>query len=108
MISDDEIRVNDAKCKEKGKEYFDRKFHVEEGMINESDIVVLQQNRENKLSSHFGCNPYKVVEKKVNSVQIEGIDGVQKRRSVIHMKKINFENNESKNSFWNQSKITLV
>ena len=49
MISDDEIRVNDAKCKEKGKEYFDRKFHVEEGMINESDIVVLQQNRENKL-----------------------------------------------------------
>ena len=101
---DEEVRSRDRKYKEKGKEYHDHKFHVKEGQVEVGDIVVLQQRKENKLSSNFLSEPYKVIEKKGNSVQIESTEGVQKRRNVIHMKKMNFANNREKFEYWDQCK----
>ena len=93
---DEQVRLRDKKYKQKGKDYHDRKFYVKEGQVNEGDLVVLQQRRENKLSPNFCSEPYRVVEKKGNSVQVENTEGVQRRRNVVHMKKIPFEN-EKKN-----------
>ena len=101
---DEEVRSRDRKYKEKGKEYHDHKFHVKEGQVEVGDVVVLQQRKENKLSSNFLSEPYKVIEKKGNSVQIESTEGVQKRRNVIHMKKMNFANNREKSEYWDQCK----
>ena len=67
--------------KKRGKEYHDHKFHVKEGQVEVGDIVVLQQRQENKLSSNFLSEPYKVIEKKGNSVQIESTEGVKRRRN---------------------------
>ena len=50
-------------------------------------LLFCNREKENKLSSNFLGEPYKVIEKKGNSVQIESTEGVQKRRNVIHMKK---------------------
>ena len=64
----------------------------------------MQQRKENKLSLNFLSEPYKVIEKKGNSVQIESTEGVQRRRNVIHMKKMNFTNNREKSEYWDQCK----
>lgn len=101
---DDEIRMRDSNCKEKGKKYYDKRCHVKKRQVNEGDVVVLQQKKENKLSPNFIREPYRVLEKKGNSIQIESSDGIQRRRNVIHMKKINFENEQSKFEYWNQNK----
>lgn len=44
------------------------------------------------------------MEKKGNSVQIEGCDGSQKRRNVVHLKKMNFEDGEEKRQLWEREK----
>ena len=100
---DEQVRLRDQKYKQKGKEYYDKKFYVKEGQVNEGDLVVLQQKRENKLSTNFSCEPYRVIEKKGNSVQVENTEGIQRRRNVVHMKKLNFDNEKEKLEFWNDS-----
>ena len=101
---DEEVRIRDRKYKEKGKEYHDRKFHVKEGQVEVGDIVVLQQRKENKLSSNFLSEPYKVIEKKGNGVQTESIECVKRRRNMIHMKKMNFANNREQSVYGDQCK----
>ena len=44
------------------------------------------------------------VEKKGNSVQIEGVDGSQKRRNVVHLKKVNFDDGEEKRQLWERER----
>ena len=104
LFADDEVRLRDYKFKEKGKEYFDKKNHVKEEQVKEGDIIYLKQKRENKLSPNFSNEPYKVIEKKGNSLQVENTAGVQKRRNIVHMKKVPFENEKCKTDYWNQTK----
>lgn len=69
------------------KNYFDCKNKSQVMDVEKDDIDMLKQNKENKVSTRFAPSPYKIVEKKGNSVQIEGVDGRQKRRNVVHFKK---------------------
>ena len=50
-------------------------------------MILLCQNRENKLSPTFEPEPYQVVEKNGNAVVIENSAGQSKMRNAGHMKK---------------------
>ena len=88
---DEDVRDRDCLYIEKGKQYYDKRCHVKDDQVKVGDIVVLQQKRENKMSPMFSDVPHIVLEKKGKSVQLEDIDGIQKRRNAIHMKSVNFE-----------------
>ena len=59
------------------------KRHATTSDITEGDLILLRQNRENKLSPTFEPEPYRVVEKNV----IENSAGQSKMRNAGHMKK---------------------
>lgn len=50
-------------------------------------MILLRQNRENKLSPTFELDPYRVVEKNGNAVIIKNSSGQSKMRNTGHMKK---------------------
>ena len=50
-------------------------------------MILLRQNRENKLSPTFESDPYRVVEKNGNAVIIENSTGQSKMRNTGHIKK---------------------
>ena len=81
----------DFESKVKQKEYWDKRQKAKESEIKEGDKVFVKQDKKNKLSTTYGEMPYRVIEKKGNSVQIENDEGVQKRRNVKDLKKIVFE-----------------
>lgn len=51
-------------------------------------MVLLRQNRENKLSPTFEPEPYRVVEKNGSAVNIENATGQSKIRNVGHMEEV--------------------
>ena len=107
---DEDVRDMDCLYKEKGKQYYDEGCHVKDDQAKVGDIIVLQQKRENKMSPKFGDVSHIVLEKKGNSVQLEDIDGIQKRRNVIHMQAVNIEKGGNKQRFWNEyrNRLNLV
>lgn len=81
------LRDRNAKAKLRQKEYADKSRSAEPSEIAEGDKVLLKQARENKLSSMFETEPYKVLEKTGNAVILESAEGVTRMRNVAHMKK---------------------
>ena len=55
--------------------------------VTEGDLILLRQNRENKLSPTLEPEPYRVAEKNGNAVVIENSAGQSKMRNADHMKK---------------------
>ena len=81
------LRERYAQRKLREKEYADSKRHATTSDITEGDLILLRQNRENKLSPTFEPEPYRVVEKNGNAVVIENSAGQSKMRNAGHMKK---------------------
>ena len=81
------VRERYARRKLREKEYADSKRHATTSDIAEGDLILLRQNRENKLSPTFEPEPYRVVEKNGNAVVIENSAGQSKMRNAGHMKK---------------------
>ena len=67
--------------------YADSKRRATTSDITEGDLILLHQNRENKLSLTFEPEPYRVVEKNGNAVVIENFVCLSKMRNAGHMKK---------------------
>ena len=65
---DNVMRERDQRLKDKGKMYGDYKRKAEETDIEEGDLVLLEQRKQNKLSSQYEVQPYEVTEKKGNSL----------------------------------------
>ena len=99
-VVEGEIRDRDCLRKDKGKDYFDQRKHVKESDLQIGDTVILRQSKENKLSTAYDAEPYRVVHKYGNSVQVENIDGVQRRRNVVHMKAMKFQSEADKQNYW--------
>lgn len=87
---DGETRDRDAKMKQKGKDYADRKRHAKLNDVKEGDeVVAKRQIYTNKLATTFEPTVYKVVQRKGSEVTIENSGtGTQYRRNVAHIKKI--------------------
>ena len=81
------LRERYARRKLREKEYTDSKRHATTSDIAEGDMILLRQNRENKLSPTFEPEPYRVVEKNGNAVIIKNSAGQSKMRNTGHMKK---------------------
>ena len=98
-----EVEDRHKQQKLKGKQYFDTRKQAKEMDLNPGDLVLLRQQRENKLSTNFGGIPHKVIEKKGNSIQVESPEGVEKRRNVEQVKKMIFEEKCGKQKYWREN-----
>ncbi|XP_062613747.1 uncharacterized protein K02A2.6-like [Saccostrea cucullata] len=85
--TDYRVRDRDAE-KAKGKIYSDAKRGATLRDIKPwCDLALMKKNKENKLSTSFHSDPFKVVEKNGNSVVLESMEGVHYKRNVSHLKK---------------------
>ena len=84
--SDQEARERDAQKKQANKDYADKKFHARERDVREGDVVLLEQKRENKLSSSYEREPYEVMARYGDQVVLQSPQGVQYRRNLQHIK----------------------
>ena len=99
-VVEGEIRDRDLLRKDKEKDYFDQRKHAKESDLHVGDTVILRQSKENKLTTAYGAEPYKIVGKFGNSVQVENLEGVQRRRNVVHMKAMNFQSEVDRQNYW--------
>ena len=100
----EDVRDKDAEKKGKAKEYADAKRNAVESDIAVGDQVLLRQKQDNKLTTPFASDVYKVIEKNGNSVEIESPEGVRYKRNITHVKKYRAREtgNESSNKEVNQ------
>ena len=85
-LKDQEVRERDFKSKQKMKNYFDENNKARKSLLQKGDIVLLRQNRENKLSTKFENKKYKIIDMKGNSVTICSKDGEMKVRNTREVK----------------------
>lgn len=69
-IADSEVRDRDDDRKEEGKEYWDNKRKAQQCDLVPGDKVLMQNKKQNKLSTAYQDMMYDVVEKKENKVVI--------------------------------------
>ena len=81
------VRDKDSSEKEKGIQYADQKRAAVPSNIRTGDQVLLEQKHENKLSIRFEHEPYMVKTKVGNQVVMEGKDGGELKRNIIHVRK---------------------
>lgn len=86
-IEDFEVRDRDTEQKAISKEYADSRRNAKESEIENGDEVLMKQKHQNKLSATFESQPYRVIEKNGNSVEVER-DGTKYRRNSSHFKKL--------------------
>ncbi|KAJ8018643.1 hypothetical protein HOLleu_43268 [Holothuria leucospilota] len=90
-----EVRENisvsdrDAEMKQKYKDYCDNKRSTKENQISVGEKVLVQQDKENKLSPMFNPEPFKVVEKHNTQVTVQSPQGVRYKRNASHLKRYN-------------------
>ena len=65
---DHEVRQKDALAKQKMKIYADKRANAKPSPIQEGDMVLLRQEKKNKLSTPFEGIPYTVSQKKGSMV----------------------------------------
>lgn len=87
-----EIRDRDSERKGKGKMYGDQRRNARESGIQEGDVVLVKQKKQNKLSTAFNPNPMSVVGRNGNSVVVESKDGARYSRNVSHVKRFQQKN----------------
>ena len=88
-VDDLEICDRDSERKEKGKMYADKIRNARDSDLEVGDVVLMKQEKENKLSTPFSPSPYKVTGRLGNQVSVESYDGVNYDRNVTHVKKFN-------------------
>ena len=82
--SDNEVRENDRKAKERMKMYADRKSHAKTNEISNGDQVLVKQERQNKLSTNFNPTPLTVINKKGTMITAQRPDGSSITRNSSH------------------------
>ena len=84
---DQEVRDRDAEQKMRAKLYADNRRGAKYSDVNVGDTVLIQQERENKLTTPFSPVPHKVVSKTGNSLIAESPEGVRYQRNTTHVRK---------------------
>ena len=82
------LRERDARQKLRQKEFADQKRGAEISDVLEGDQVLLEQKRQNKLTTNYESAPYEVLQRDGNAATLRGPDGVVKLRNVACMKKL--------------------
>ena len=74
--SNSEARGKDAEVKQERTDYADGKRRARESDLEPSDLVIVKQRKENKLSTTYGALPYTISKKHGNEVIISSPEGV--------------------------------
>lgn len=93
-VNFDQAKQNDARIKEKGKQYIDEKRNAKQSTIDVGDLVVVKNFiRKNKLSPNFNPQKHKVVKREGTRLHLENLEtGVLSNRHVNHTKRIGNQN----------------
>ena len=84
---DREICDHNAEQKMRAKLYADNRCGAKYSSVNVGDTVLLQQERENKLTTPFSLVPHKVVSKMGNSLLAQGLEGDQYQHNTTDVRK---------------------
>jgi len=87
-VADEEFRERDHLQKMKGKEYGDERRHATENDLSIGDTVLVQQPKQNKLSTTFSANPHTVVARHGGRVIVRSSEGVDYKRHVTQVKQL--------------------
>ena len=87
--TDQGARDRDTQKKKANKDYVDKKFHARERDVREGDWVLLEQKRQNKLSSWYEKEPYEVMTRYGDQVVLMSSNGGEYRRNMHHIKPFN-------------------
>lgn len=98
MPDEDEVRERDSHKKSEGARYVDKRRNAKISEIIVGDRVLLQQNRQHKLSTTYKPEIYTVIAKTGCEVTIQSDDGVQYRRNVCQVKKFVPQSEEAQSS----------
>ena len=71
-----DVRDLDSERKQANKDYIDQKFHTRDKNVSQSDLVLLEKKKENKLSPAYEREPYEVVKRQRDQVVLRSTDGV--------------------------------
>ena len=82
-----EAAEQDKANKGKVAQYVDKKRNAKSSDIQEGDTVLLQQPRQNKLTTTYKPELYTVTSRNGSEVTVQSPDGVEYRRNVAHVKK---------------------
>ena len=93
-ISDQGARNRDTQKKQANKDYVDKKFHAKERDVQEEDLVLLEQKRQNKLSSSYEKEPYEVMTRDGDQVVLKSSNGGEYRKNMQHIKPFNIPDHE--------------
>ena len=93
-ISDQGARDRDTQKKQANKDYVDKKFIAKERDVREGDLVLLEQKRQNKLSSSYEKKPYEVMTRYGDQVVLRSSNGGDYRRNMQHIKPFNSPDHE--------------
>ena len=85
--SNEQVRDRDQISKQKGKEYADHKRHAKYTDIHVGDEVLLKQKKQDKLTTTFEAEPYKVMQKNGSEICIQSPAGMKYKRNVAHAKR---------------------
>ncbi|XP_053690472.1 uncharacterized protein K02A2.6-like [Sabethes cyaneus] len=94
---DEEVADRDKEKKDKGKTYADKRRNARPNNIVEGDAVLVKRmTKANKLSSNFDPEVFKVIKRKGGDVVVASEEsGVEYRRHVSHLQRINVDNETS-------------
>ena len=92
--TDQGARERDTQKKKANKDYVDKKFHAREREVRVGDWVLLEHNRENKVSSSYEKEPYEVMTRYGDQVVLMSSNGGEYRRSMHHIKPSNIPDHE--------------
>ena len=81
-----DVRDLDSERKQANKDYIDQKFHTRDKNVSQSDLVLLEKKKENKLSPAYEREPYEVVKRQGDQVVLRSTDGVEYKRNLQHIK----------------------
>ncbi|XP_055543277.1 uncharacterized protein K02A2.6-like [Wyeomyia smithii] len=94
---DEEVVDRDKEKKDKGKTYADERRNARPNHIAEGDTVLLKRmTKANKLSSNFDPEVFRVIKRKGGDVVVASEEsGVEYRRHVSHLQRINIDTETS-------------
>ena len=78
----------DAEKKQRGADYVDKKHHAaDEPDVQEGELVLLEKRKETKLSTNYEKEPYKVLERHGDQIELKSSQGAVYKRNIQHVKR---------------------
>ena len=82
-----QTRERDAEKKQIGADYVDQRHQAAEKYLQEGDLVLLEKRKKNELSLYYEKEPYQVIARYGDQVQLMSPQGVEYKRNIRNVKR---------------------